>query len=59
MCAAATGAPAITKPFPYGDGQYPDFAALTADGVFQAWSQDLFEALLQAEIETLKEGGDA
>lgn len=39
--------------------QYPDFAALTADGDFQAWSQDLYQALLQAEIEELKEGADA
>ncbi len=39
--------------------QYPDFAALTADGDFPAWSQDLYQALLQAEIEELKEGADA
>ena len=35
--------------------QYPDFAVLSADGDFQAWSEDLYQALLQADIDDLKE----
>ena len=32
---------------------------LAADGDFPAWSQDLYQALLTADIEELKEGADA
>ncbi len=35
--------------------QYPDFAALTADGEFYAWSHDLYQPLLKANISELKE----
>lgn len=39
--------------------QYPDFAALSADGDFYAWCQDLYQPLLKAQITELKEEASA
>ncbi|MCM2318006.1 MAG: exodeoxyribonuclease V subunit gamma [Pseudomonas sp.] len=39
--------------------QYPDFAALTADGEFYQWSHDLYQPLLKADISELKEEASA
>ena len=39
--------------------QYPDFDALTADGEFYAWSQDLYQPLLKAAIREPKEEASA
>lgn len=39
--------------------QYPDFEALTADGEFYAWSQDLYLPLLKAAISERKEEASA
>lgn len=35
--------------------QYPDFAALVADGEFYAWSHDLYQSLLASGFEVLKD----
>jgi exodeoxyribonuclease V gamma subunit len=39
--------------------QYPSFEALTADGEFYQWAHDLYQPLLQAPIEELKEEASA
>ncbi|MBV2131367.1 exodeoxyribonuclease V subunit gamma [Pseudomonas sp. MAP12] len=39
--------------------QFPDFAALTADGEFYQWSHDLYQPLLKADISELKEEASA